>query len=244
MSKRKFCNKFEMPENIVGYEYMEDTEIPYLKRITRVERGKKVKSWFFCEPIFTKVKYNRKVVEVINYPKFCYYSGKLACAQLTGEEGIDKLNGVYFVHEGSVYYLDNGTIEKKQIYDYVNKQLLVELGIIDLKDNIVTKFLTFLQGNKYVVKRLESYGLIVVASASQIIDLGSSLKYYDFDGVLQDQGHGICEIHCEKMTHKILADIYEKMQRVIEKLTDPDFKESFALFCAAYDERLKNEQDS
>jgi len=170
VSKNKFFDKSKLPDNVVGYEYMEDTILPFLKKIIKVSKlfdGKMCR--FFCEPIRDKKKKNE-----FGYPKIYDYNGSLIIGGFLDDTGIDNLHDGYLKYEGVVYWFNskNMSVEVRTKFEGMSDNLKAQLGVIETNLNEVYEFLSFLEHKCVKLYIVSQYNVVAVFPDGTLYELG------------------------------------------------------------------------
>lgn len=160
----KFFDKSKLPDQIVAYEYMEDTELPFIKKITSVSKFKGTFVRFICEPIKGKGK-------KISIPKFFDYDGNLDHSW-SEDWGFDIKSGSYFKHNDAVYKIDNEYLREVTNYDSMGDALKAALGVIETNMNEAFEFLSFLEYRGVTLHVIGQWNLIAVFPGGKVWEMG------------------------------------------------------------------------
>lgn len=217
----KFFDKSKMPDKIVAYEYMEDTELPFIKKITSVSKLKEGYVRFFCEPIRAKKK------GIFSYPKFFDYEGELRNSRWLDDKGFDLCDGMYFKHDDIVYEICRGSLNKVTIFGYMRDALKAALGIIDTNTNEAFEFLSFLESKGAKLYQVAQYTIVAVFPDGRLWELG----HFNYGSYLNDIIDIVTHaVDTKKITKEFLVKNYSKL-------------EEFAKSYGVYNHDMRNEYE-
>jgi len=219
--KNKFFDKSKLPDNVICYEYMEDTEVPHIKKITTVSKIKEPKySRYFCEAIRDKKKKNQ-----FGYPKFFNYDGNLVTPRWVDDQGIDNLSSVYFQYNDMVYKIFNGSMDLVVCPDLnLNDALKVEFGLADLLLNEVADFFAFVEFKKARIYEVRNEVVLVYENGT-LMELGRPRYYHELCYARKD--HNVisstvidsltCLVCVDNFTPELLKQIYTDWSKVADE---------------------------
>lgn len=198
----KFFDKSKMPDKIVAYEYMEDTELPFIKKITSKSQFKVDYVRFIALPIKDK-----KDKKITSYPKFFDHSG---CLNSTWGDswGMDIKSGSYFKHNDTVYWV-NGSLGKVTSFNSMGDALKAALGIIDTNMNEVFEFLSFLEHKGATLHVIAQYNLIAIFSDGRVWEMGRVGHDFYLNDFIDIVTH---VVDTKKITKDVLIKNYKKLE--------------------------------
>lgn len=199
----KFCDKSKMPDKIVAYEYMEDTDLPFIKKITSASKLKEGYVRFFCEPIRTKKK------DQFSYPKFYDYTGELKNSRWCNDQGFDLHDGMYFKHNDTVYEICSGSLSRVTRFDIMNDALKAALGIIDTNMNEAFEFLSFLEHKGAKLYQVAQYTIVAVFPDGRLWEIGR-FNHGSYLGSIIDTITHV--VDTKKVTKEFLVKNYSKLE--------------------------------
>lgn len=199
----KFCDASKIPDKIVAYEYMEDTELPFIKKITSVSKLKEGYVRFFCEPIREKKK------NQFSYPKFFDYTGKLMNSRWCDDVGFDIRNGWYFKHDDTIYNICRDSLCKVTNFSIMSDALKAALGIVDTNINEAFEFLSFLEHKGAKLYEVARYTLVAVFPDGRLLELGF-LNHGSYSGDLVDTVTHV--VDTKKVTKEFLVKNYSRLE--------------------------------
>lgn len=199
----KFFDKSKMPDKIVAYEYMEDTKLPFIKKITSMSRFSGNYVRFIALPIKDK-----KDKSIISYPKFYDHSGCLDSTWGDSWEMSIK-SGSYFKHNDTVYWVSNGSLGKVTNFDSMGDALKAALGIIDTNMNEVFEFLSFLEHKGTTLHVIGQYNLVAVFDCGRVWEMGRVGHDFYLNDFVDIVTHAV---DTKKLTKDVLIKNYSKLE--------------------------------
>lgn len=199
----KFFDKSKMPDKIVAYEYMEDTELPFIKKITSKSQFKGDYVRFIALPIKDK-----KNKGVICYQKFYDFNGCLNAA-LGDPCGIEIKNGSYFKHNDTIYSVFSGSLSKVTSFVNMGDALKASLGVIEMNINEAFEFLSFLEHKGVTLHVIAQYNLVAVFDDGRVWEMGRPGHGFYLNDFVDIVTH---VVDTSKITKDVLIKNYSKLE--------------------------------
>lgn len=199
----KFFDKSKMPDKIVAYEYMEDTKLPFIKKITSKSQFKGDYVRFIALPIKDK-----KNKSTISFPKF-YDHGGCLISQWGDSWGMDIKSGSYFKHNDAVYSVFSGSLREVTNFDSMGDALKASLGVIDTNMNEVFEFLSFLEHKGTTLHVIGQYNLVAVFDDGRVWEMGRVGHDFYLNDFVDTVTHAV---DTKKLTKDVLIKNYSKLE--------------------------------